>query len=77
VATKPRGKTNKLKQLLLELSRDPKKWAAFEDDPDGVMAAAGISKAHQAALKSRNVARIRKALQAGPRAFMLLLLRLK
>jgi hypothetical protein len=77
VAKKPVKKANKLKQLLVELSRDSKKWAAFEADPDGVMNAAGIPKAHQAALKSRKVERIRKALGAGSRAFMCLLLRLE
>jgi len=68
---------NKLKAFLAEMARDPQKWAEFEEDPDAAMAAAGLSKSHQAALKSRNADKIRKALGAGPRAFMCILIRFK
>jgi hypothetical protein len=73
VAKKSASET--LKSFLVELGRDPKKLAAFDQDPDAAMAAAGLSKSHQAALRSRKADRIRKALGAGPRAFCCILIR--
>lgn len=61
---------NRLKKFLMDLAQDPKKWVEFEEKPDEVMAAAGLSKAHRDALRSRDSDRIRKALGAGPRAFI-------
>jgi hypothetical protein len=68
---------NKLKKFLKDAAQDPAKWEAFEADPDRAMTAAGLPKTAQAALRSRHPEKIRKALGAGARAFMIIIIGFK
>jgi hypothetical protein len=67
----------KLHKFLKQAAQDPRAWDAFENDPDGAMTAAGLSKSDQAAIKSRKPERIRKALGAGARAFIIVIIGFK
>jgi hypothetical protein len=46
---------------LVRLDTSPKAAAAFKKNPGAAMAAAGLSREHQAILQSRNPARVRQA----------------
>jgi hypothetical protein len=49
---------SQLPVFLANLAIDPKQQLAFEKEPDALMAAAGLSEAERAAIKSRNSAQI-------------------
>jgi hypothetical protein len=63
------AKAVKLTHFLARLATDPKQLASFIKDPDKVMKAAGLSKAHQKIVKSNDAKKISTALlkeQRGP-----------
>jgi hypothetical protein len=49
---------SQLPVFLANLAIDPKQQLAFEQEPDALMAAAGLSESERAAIKSRNSAQI-------------------
>jgi hypothetical protein len=53
-----------LVDYLVRLETSPKEAVAFKRDPAAAMRAAGLSKKHQAILRSRNPAKIREAVFA-------------
>jgi len=63
---------NRLRKFLEDLAQDPQKWAEFKVDPGRAMSQAGLSKAEQDALRSRDPERLRSALKLGPKAFFVI-----
>lgn len=67
------GKT-KIRTFLEEMAEDPSSWARLQQDPEGTMTAAGISKRDQAILLKGNPAQKRKVLGLGARSLLLLII---
>ncbi len=53
--------TTSLVNYLVKLDTNPKEAVAFKRNPAAAMTAAGLSKKHQAILRSRNPGKIREA----------------
>jgi hypothetical protein len=66
-----------LRDFLSDIARDPERWAEFEENPEDVMNEAGLSQRDQEAVLSRDPEKLRKALGAGPKSFLIIIITFK